>query len=139
MRRRLSSFRPMPGAPMRTIGRYSPGLGYNLATSSYVAISSRSKSSFSVSSYMIFLVLGLDAQRGDFGDWLHASTGKAEEHIPGKDLYMYTYLVDETYEILSGATRHTAVHTIRYTFGTILLLLGPFENDPTFLQGSAWD
>lgn len=31
---------------------------------------------------MIFLVLGLVAQRGDLGDWLHASTGKAEAHNP---------------------------------------------------------
>lgn len=55
-----------------------PGRGYNLATSSYVAICSRSKSSFSAVSYIIFLVLGLDAQRGDFGDWLQVNTGKAE-------------------------------------------------------------
>ena len=42
------------------IGRYLPDLGNSLATSSYVAISSLSKSSFSVTSYMIFFVLVLD-------------------------------------------------------------------------------
>lgn len=43
---------------MSTTGLKTPGRGYSLATSSYVAICSRSKSSFSVKSYMIFLVLG---------------------------------------------------------------------------------
>lgn len=43
-----NSFLPTPGAPTKTIGLISPGLGYNRATSSYVGIISRSKSSFSV-------------------------------------------------------------------------------------------
>ena len=54
---RLSSFRPTPGAPIKTNGRNTPGRGYNLHTSSYVAIISLSKSSFSSRSYIIFLVL----------------------------------------------------------------------------------
>ena len=54
---RLSSLRPTPGAPISTIGRKTPGLGNNRATSSYVGISSRSNSSLSRRSYMIFLVL----------------------------------------------------------------------------------
>lgn len=54
---RLSSFRPTPGAPIKTNGLNTPGLGYNLHTSSYVAIISLSKSSFSSRSYIIFLVL----------------------------------------------------------------------------------
>lgn len=56
----LSSFRPTPGAPTSTIGLTNPGRGYSLATSSYVGIISRSKSSFSLMSYMIFLTFGMD-------------------------------------------------------------------------------
>lgn len=56
--RRFNSLRPTPGAPISTIGRFEPGRGYNFDTSSYVAISSRSKSSFSSKLYIIFLVFG---------------------------------------------------------------------------------
>lgn len=64
---RRSSLRPTPGGPMSTMGLKTPGLGNNFATSSYVGISSRSKSSFSVQSYIIFLILDREEQWGD--DW----------------------------------------------------------------------
>lgn len=57
-----NSFLPTPGAPTSTIGLTKPGLGYKRATSSYVGIISRSKSSFSVMSYIIFLTFGVDLQ-----------------------------------------------------------------------------
>lgn len=57
-----NSFLPTPGAPTNTRGLTSPGRGYNRATSSYVGIISRSKSSFSVMSYIIFFTFGVDLQ-----------------------------------------------------------------------------
>lgn len=59
---RRNSFLPTPGAPTSTTGRTRPGRGYKRATSSYVGIISRSKSSFSVMSYMTFFTLGVDLQ-----------------------------------------------------------------------------
>lgn len=59
---RRNSFLPTPGAPTRTMGLTRPGRGYKRATSSYVGIISRSKSSFSVMSYMTFFTLGVDLQ-----------------------------------------------------------------------------
>lgn len=69
-----------------------PGLGYSFATSSYVAICSLSKSSFSAVSYIIFFVFGADAQCGLFGDWLQdkPSMGDAE-HRAAERKFGYKY------------------------------------------------